>query len=306
MPRVNLIRGVHRYLADLFWPSAAIVLRHRMDRQALGNLENGIFPGTRAPPRNPPAAPPLHKPLRACLHPAPSLSRWPPATPVLSPCPTQFVPLPRAILAEQLRASGQFCLDHPLIPPPHSHGLFPSVHPLHRNDLRDPKAPGRTGGTRCAGRLPAICRMSTLATTECERAPTSAEPAADPAVLNLPFGLLGFEECKSYLVLRNPDEQPFMWLQMTDGPKQAFLVVPPSAVVADYQPELSSEDVSFLRLESPDDAIIVNIVTLRGGTSSTVNLKGPIVFNRHTRIGKQVIPLNASRFTLQHPLPALA
>ncbi|MBL9128053.1 MAG: flagellar assembly protein FliW [Verrucomicrobiales bacterium] len=147
--------------------------------------------------------------------------------------------------------------------------------------------------------------MSTLATTECEKCPVSAEPAAGPAVLNMPFGLLGFEEVKQYLVLGNPDEHPFMWLQMTEAPKQAFLVVPPSAVVGDYRPELSDEDVAFLGLESPEDAVIVNIVTLRSGGTSTVNLKGPIVFNRHTRIGKQVIPLNASRFTLQHPLPAL-
>jgi flagellar assembly factor FliW len=97
-----------------------------------------------------------------------------------------------------------------------------------------------------------------------------------------------------------------MWLQMTDAPKQAFLIVPPAAVVPDYRPELSDDDVSFLCLQSPEDAVIVNIVTLRTGSTSTVNLKGPIVFNRHTRIGKQVIPLNASRFTLQYPLPALA
>lgn len=148
--------------------------------------------------------------------------------------------------------------------------------------------------------------MSTLATTECERLPASAETAVHPAVLNLPLGLLGFEEVKHYVVLQNPEEHPFMWLQMTEAPKQAFLIVPPSAVVPDYRPEISDDDVAFLCLKSPEDAVIVNIVTLRTGSTSTVNLKGPIVFNRHTRIGKQVIPLNASRFTLQYPLPALA
>jgi len=148
--------------------------------------------------------------------------------------------------------------------------------------------------------------MSTLATIECERLNASAETAVNPAVLNLPLGLLGFEAVKHYIVLQNPDEQPFMWLQMTEAPKQAFLIIPPSAVVPDYRPELGDDDVEFLRLESPNDAVIVNIVTLRSGSSSTVNLRGPIVFNRHTRIGKQVIPMNASRFALQHPLPALA
>ena len=41
--------------------------------------------------------------------------------------------------------------------------------------------------------------------------------------------------------------------------------------------------------------------TPNGG--ATVNLKGPIVVNRHTLRGKQVIPTNAPKFALQHPLP---
>ncbi len=147
--------------------------------------------------------------------------------------------------------------------------------------------------------------MSTLATTECERPPASAETAANPAVLTLPLGLLGFEEVKQYVLLQNPDEEPFLWLQMAAPPQQAFLIVPPSAIVADYRPELSDDDVAFLGLQSPNDAVILNIVTLRNGSSSTVNLKGPVVYNRHTRVAKQVIPLNAMRFTLQHPLPAI-
>jgi flagellar assembly factor FliW len=48
----------------------------------------------------------------------------------------------------------------------------------------------------------------------------------------------------------------------------------------------------------------MNIVTLRNQGPSTVNLKGPIVVNRCTRIAKQVIPLNAGLYPLQHPLPA--
>ena len=47
---------------------------------------------------------------------------------------------------------------------------------------------------------------------------------------------------------------------------------------------------------------MLNIVTLRGKQSATINLKGPIVINRHTLIGKQVILANAADFTLQHPL----
>jgi flagellar assembly factor FliW len=147
--------------------------------------------------------------------------------------------------------------------------------------------------------------MSTMTTTECEMPTAPAEATVAPASLHLPLGLLGFETVKHYAVLQNPEEHPFLWLRMTEPPNHAFLALPPAAVLSDYRPELSDEDVAFLQLASPEDAVILNIVTLRNGGSATVNLKGPVVYNRHTRVAKQVIPINAARFTLQHPLPAI-
>lgn len=147
--------------------------------------------------------------------------------------------------------------------------------------------------------------MTTLAQSEPDTLPdTAGGPVADPVVLHLPLGLLGFEEVKKYALITQPEAHPFHWLQMLEAPHHAFLVVPPSAVTPDYHPNLSDEDVAFLQLSSPDDAVILNIVTLRSSGASTVNLKGPVVFNRHSRTGKQVIPTNAADFTLQHPLPA--
>ena len=78
--------------------------------------------------------------------------------------------------------------------------------------------------------------------------------------------------------------------------------MPPAAIAPDYAPEVSSEDCSFLRLRAPEDALIFNIVTLRGRNSATVNLKGPLLVNRRTLVGKQIIPLNAPNFPVQHPL----
>ena len=123
-------------------------------------------------------------------------------------------------------------------------------------------------------------------------------------VIRLPFGLLGFERVKQFVLLTNPDEEPFMWFQMLDDAKRAFLVVPPAFVIPDYQPDISDDEVDFLELTQPEDAFLLNIVTLRSNGSATVNLKGPIVINRRTLIGKQVIPNNAIQYSLQHPLRA--
>ncbi|MBC8001688.1 MAG: flagellar assembly protein FliW, partial [Opitutaceae bacterium] len=120
--------------------------------------------------------------------------------------------------------------------------------------------------------------------------------------IQFPLGLLGFEQIKEYELLADPAEEPFMWLQMVNSTSQSFLVVPPTTIVPDYDPEISPEDVAFLELREPGDALLVNIVTLRGRQEATANLKGPIVINRHTLIAKQVIPLNVAKYSLQFPL----
>jgi flagellar assembly factor FliW len=127
---------------------------------------------------------------------------------------------------------------------------------------------------------------------------------ASDNLVRLPLGLLGFERHTRYLLVAREDEAPFAWLQMADPPQQAFLVLPTAGLLPDYHPELSEEDVDFLDLRTPDEAFVLNIVTLRSSGQATVNLKGPVVINRRTRQGKQAIPLNASQYAVQHPLPA--
>ncbi|MGO8701358.1 MAG: flagellar assembly protein FliW [Limisphaerales bacterium] len=127
--------------------------------------------------------------------------------------------------------------------------------------------------------------------------------ANEREVIEFPDGLLGFEDVKSYVLLTRPEEKPFLWLQMLADPKRAFLAVPPNHILHDYQPDISELDVDFLGLSDPADAFVLNIVTLRGKGKATANLRGPIVINRRTLIGKQVIPINAAQYALQHPLP---
>ncbi len=122
-------------------------------------------------------------------------------------------------------------------------------------------------------------------------------------VIRLPDGLLGFEQVKNYVLLTQPKQEPFMWLRMLDQEKKAFLVVSPFLVMPDYQPDISNEDVEYLGLTLPTDALVVTIVTLRPNGPATINLKGPIVINRNTLIGKQVVPNNASKYQVNFPLP---
>lgn len=123
-------------------------------------------------------------------------------------------------------------------------------------------------------------------------------------VVRLPLGLMGFETIKDYVLLTEPGEEPFRWLQVLNDPSLAFLVVPPFDVLPGYAPQIAEEDTQFLGLSKPTDALLFNIVTVRGRNRATVNLKGPIILNRFTLRGKQVVISNAADYSIQHPLPA--
>ena len=132
---------------------------------------------------------------------------------------------------------------------------------------------------------------------------TETPAALSTNQVRLPMGLLGFEQIKDYVLLANPAEEPFAWLQVESDASLAFVVVDPFLVMPDYQPDIPQPDAEFLGLKRSNDALLLNIVTVHGPHQATVNLKGPIVINRRTHVGKQVIIANASDYSVQHPLP---
>jgi flagellar assembly factor FliW len=133
-----------------------------------------------------------------------------------------------------------------------------------------------------------------------------ATASAPGNIVRLPAGILGFEQHKEYMLLANPAEMPFAWLRVADSASLAFVVINPFVVMPDYAPDIPDTDAEFLDLKEPTDALLFSIVTLRGPNRATLNLKGPIVINRHTHTGKQVIIANASNYSVEHPLPVAA
>lgn len=121
----------------------------------------------------------------------------------------------------------------------------------------------------------------------------------------LPAGLIGFETYRQAELLYESDNLPFLWLKLT-GPRDSlhFVVIEPGGIVANYEPELFDEHALELDLRDPGEAMILNIVTLRRTTplEATVNLIGPIVINRRTRTGRQVVIANYSRYSAHHSL----
>ena len=121
----------------------------------------------------------------------------------------------------------------------------------------------------------------------------------------LPNGLIGFEKYREAELLYQPDHLPFLWLRLISPRDQMhFIVIEPGGFVPNYEPELFDEHAMALDLQDASEAMVLNIVTLKhqSPADATVNLIGPIVINRRTRVGRQVVISNYSRYSSHYAL----
>ncbi len=137
-----------------------------------------------------------------------------------------------------------------------------------------------------------------------------APEATFPATIELPTGLIGFPELTRFDLSPADGQGPFFWLRPhTDhGSADGFLLVSPSGLLPDYQPELFDEDAEWLSLGEDAHPWVFNILTLPTDAPerATVNLLGPLVVRRRDGVGKQVILANHQRYSATHALLAQA
>ena len=134
--------------------------------------------------------------------------------------------------------------------------------------------------------------------------PTDLDSPASNEIL-LPRGIIGFGAYQRAELLYLPDHLPFLWMKLYGATDHLhFIVIEPGGIVPGYEPELFDDDAEGLDLRTPAEAMILNIVTLRqqNPVDATANLIGPIVVNRRTRLGRQLVISNYSRYDAHHLL----
>lgn len=77
-------------------------------------------------------------------------------------------------------------------------------------------------------------------------------------------------------------------LTSVDDPQIRLFVMDPAAVVPDYAPVLSDDQVAVLGLQSPEEAAVL-VVARMTDEGIGVNLLAPVVFNQRTGDAAQVI-----------------
>jgi flagellar assembly factor FliW len=137
-----------------------------------------------------------------------------------------------------------------------------------------------------------------------ETNPADAETIGENA-FSLPQGIIGFGDYRRAELLYSSNQMPFLWMKL-QGPKGTvnFVVIEPGGIVPGYELEIFDHDAETLDITDPSEAMILNIVTLRHQSplDATVNLIGPILVNRRTRIGRQLVIANHSRYSARHLL----
>jgi flagellar assembly factor FliW len=134
-----------------------------------------------------------------------------------------------------------------------------------------------------------------------------SQGVSEKLIVHLPFGLIGLRHLNVFELEPSEEGVPFQILRAVVGEGESpmeFVVVAPMHILAGYKIVLRDEDVESLRIQEPSAAMVLNIVAIHSHAPQhvTVNLVGPIVVNRHTLIGQQVIIENSSEFSIEHVL----
>lgn len=132
------------------------------------------------------------------------------------------------------------------------------------------------------------------------------EVSSGPLIVNLVGGMIGLPEVTKFQLVSNEVSRPVMWLRSVGEDRWSFPVVEPGPLVANYKLELSDADAELLEIkDGPENApLVLTVLTMKSSDpqKATINLVAPIVVNRQTLIGKQVIIENYQQYSIEHPL----
>jgi flagellar assembly factor FliW len=128
-------------------------------------------------------------------------------------------------------------------------------------------------------------------------------------IVKIPSGIIGFPASTRYLILDHDRDVPFKWLQSLDQEELAFVIVDPVWFKPDYRVTIALDEIVELGRVDERELVMFVMLTIPSDDPSrmTANLRGPVVVNAETRIGKQLILREEfpTRAPVLHDVPAL-
>lgn len=121
-------------------------------------------------------------------------------------------------------------------------------------------------------------------------------------VLTFVNGLPGFEDEKQFVLLAFPGNTVFYALQSVSTSELSFIVADPFPFFLDYQIKIDDAAIEALAIEKEEDVTLLAILTVRDPfEQTTANLQAPIVINKQSQTGRQVI-LTGTAYETRHAL----
>lgn len=127
-------------------------------------------------------------------------------------------------------------------------------------------------------------------------------PITEDSILDFTEGLLGFGQLRRFVLLDDPNDEIFAWLQSCENPDVAFPILEPEFFISSYPIELSKTDLEALGTQTQQDLRLLTIITIPvDPTQMTANLKAPIVVNSKSRIARQCV-LQDNSLPIREPI----
>ncbi len=121
-------------------------------------------------------------------------------------------------------------------------------------------------------------------------------------VLTFNEGILGFKDLREFVLLDDPHDDIFAWLQSCELPSVAFPVLEPEIFGHKYSISLNRADLESLQLKIEEGVAYLNIVTIPDDpTLMTANLKAPIIINLQKRCARQCV-LQDNNLAIKEPI----
>jgi len=121
-------------------------------------------------------------------------------------------------------------------------------------------------------------------------------------ILTFPEGLLGFQDLRQFVLLDDPNDDIFAWLQSCELPSIAFPVLEPEIFGQYYNVNLTKNENELLKFSETIKPTFMNIITIPDDpTQMTANVKAPIVMNMQQRLARQCV-LQDNNLAIREPI----
>ena len=121
-------------------------------------------------------------------------------------------------------------------------------------------------------------------------------------VITFPEGLLGFNDLRRFVMLDDPTDEIFAWLQSCEDPNVAFPLLEPELFMASYNVQLTKHDLEILGQANKTGLRYFTIITIPSDpTQMTANLKAPLVINVTKRLARQCV-LQDNGLAIREPI----